>query len=566
MSKKNKKIFNIGVTSILILSYVFLFFKRVIYPDDSFDTLNYHFFLGKNGFENFPFAFKPSEFFPLGMHGFNPLIDMIGYVSYLIFGYRIGTIFSLLSFVGASVIGVQLLKKATINKFKIVGVFLIFPAFIVNEGIFQIGTYFTDNIYTFFLVSYVFILFKLIEAESIKLKYILIFFLSILMGLIITKLTNVIYAIPLFFVTLYYMYKKNQDNNLVNIKNLAIQLILYGIIVVSLNSFMFVSFHQTGNPVFPYYNKIFKSEYYPQSSWHFNFGPITTMEKLFYPYYAISNPQILGEVKDLFPDTKLIVEFLFVLSVFAFLLFKKQKFNKYEATLLFIFLSSFFLWQTQFGYSRYAIFLEMLGGILSIIFIQKVFCKKNNWIFLKLIVVIYIVYLIFQTGKILNFNYKYDISWRPTVSFGEWSRVFFSSDIFDKYTSVDEKIKDDFKDVDVIIQCLNPSSAYFSTIKELKDLPMLNFDKGYNGDMTTKINYKTKRDLNALRSKNASELNFAVVFNKNHAFSGKENEMCLRALSYDDKIIVSKELEIDNFIGNKSETLMVLVGSYNINN
>ena len=147
--------------------------------------------------------------------------------------------------------------------------------------------------------------------------------------------------------------------------------------------------------------------------------------------------------------------------------------------------------------------------------------------------------------------------------------MFFSYSIFDKYTEINEDLKNALKDTDIVIQCANPSSAYFSTIKELSSLPMVNFDKGNNGIITTNEKYTNKRDENVFnfvsaKRKNLEYLNFAIVLNKYNGLPGKDKEICLKALEGYDRVIIENEFKINNFVGNKKEKLTLFTGKYKI--
>jgi hypothetical protein len=561
---------------VLLVIYGFIFLKRFIYPDSAFDTINYHFFLGKNGFDNFPYLFKPNEFYPLGMHNFSPIIDMFEYIFYNILGYRLGTILSYFSICGTVILGIMILKELCTKYFSgkkliIIYSLLIIPVFIINEALFQVSTYFTDSIYVFFLMLYLFILFKLINLKNEKILKYLIIILGLIAGLIITKLTNFIYIIPLVLVTLYFIYKRNADNKGKCIKKVVILFLLFSIPVILVNYYMILNFFSSSNPVFPYYNNLFKSIYFPLINWPFNFGPTTLIQKLFYPFFALNQPVLLGEVKDMFPDVKLIIIMLYGLFSYLFLTIKRISFDKYEKSFLFIFFFSFILWQSNFGYSRYGLFLEILGGMVCIFLSLKIFSNTKYWNPVRLITILFIIYMCFQSVRIVVFNYKYDISWRPTPTFTEWRNNLFSINMFNKYTDINYETLSELKDVDIVLQCVNPSSLYFSTIKSLKKLPLINIDKGSNGNLTNNINYISKRDQIIEKSFNKKDFKFAIVFNdRGGPDSGVSRERCLNAIKEDNinytKILVLKEMSVDNFIGDRGFKLTILTGSYIINN
>lgn len=563
---------------VLLVIYGFIFLKRFIYPDSAFDTINYHFFLGKNGFDSFPYLFKSNEFYPLGIHNFSSFGDMFNYVFYDILGYRLGTILSYLSICGTIILGFLILKKICINYFSkekyilyIIYSLLIIPIFIVNEALFQISTYFTDNIYVLFLMLYIYILLKLANLKNENnFKYVIII-LGFVAGVIITKLTNFIYIIPLILVTFYFIYKRYLNNKENYIKKLIISLLIFSIPMILVNYYMILNYIYTTNPVFPFYNNLFKSIYHPLVNWPFNFGPTTVVQRLFYPFFVFKNPVLLGEVKDMFPDIKLIIILFYSLFSYIYIIIKKVKFYQYENILLFVFFFSYILWQFQFGYSRYGIFLEILGGMVCLFLSFKIFIITKYRNPIKVITILFILYMCFQSVKIVFFNYKYDISWRPTPTFIEWKKNIFSINIFNKYTNINYETINQLKDVDLILQCVNPSSLYFSTIKNLKDLPLINIDKGSNGNLTKNINYINKRDQTIEKYFNKKNLKFAIVFNdKGGPDSGVSREKCFNAIKEENvnsmKILVLNETSVDNFIGSQSFSLTVLTGNYIIKN
>ena len=395
---------------VLLLSCyaIFLFAKRVIFPDVAFDTINYHFSLGQAGVKDFPKIFKASEFFPLGMHSFNPLIDAINYLVYQAVGYRLGTIMSLLSLIGVFVLAIRIVFMVAGTRLSLFAVLFLLPALIVNEGLFQIATYFTDNIYAFLVLLYLDILLNFEKfTRTIRSFFVCMIALGLVAGLLSTKLTNAIYMLPLFAATIYLVGNairspRNGGQSRFMILALFVYLILFAVLP---GYYFFDAFQRTGNPLFPYYNSIFHSPFFPSTSWKFNFGPTSLLQKLFYPYFVLLNPSLLGEVKDFFPDIKLITTFIFTLACTAFLFYRRTNFNKKELLLLFVVFISYAIWQVTFGYTRYAIALEYLLGLLSIILVNRIIVYNS---FFKLLVIAYFLIVSFQSVNILKFNKKYD--------------------------------------------------------------------------------------------------------------------------------------------------------------
>lgn len=554
---------------ISVVSFIFfIFFKRVIYPDISFDSINYHFFLGKSGIESFPKSFSDAEFFPLGIHSFNPLPDLFSVLFYEIFGYRFGTILSFLSLLGIILLCVMLIRKL-INKFNSpVIALMIFPVLTVNESLFQVATYMTDNLLSFLTI---FALYCVVNINfSIKKFHFLLwntaFWISI--GIIATKLTNIIYAIPLFLSFAYRFYAFIVGDDSENLKVLYSVFLLFGVaICLLIPGYHWISVYaDTGNPVFPYYNSIFKSEYYPKESWAFGFGPKSIYERIFYPFVALLNPERLGEVKDLFPDVKLIILFLISSSLYVYCAVKKIHFSISEKIVIFVAIFSFLIWQFIFGYSRYAISLEFMLGVVLIVLLMK-FQQVSSCNRVKFISFIVCAIFIVQGLLIASFNIKYDISWRQTPkSFESWASAFFSLDMFEKYTKCSLDLSKHLSNVDVVIQCVNPSSAYFKTIPLLREKPLLNFEIDNNFKLFNNYHYVTERNIRAKdysKLANQKNITFAMIINDtNKGLNCSKRAMGAVAWAnkHSNVLQIDHEFVIDNFVGDMGQNLTIYIG------
>jgi hypothetical protein len=411
------------------------------------------------------------------------------------------------------------------------------------------------------------------KAEASKAFVLRLFYLGIVGGLLITKLTNVIYMIPLFLATIYLSlprlkYLLSDDGGR---STLFLAIFSFSLPALMLPGvYFYAAFQHTGNPVFPYYNGIFKSIYFPHESWQFNFGPKTFFERIIYPYLAFADPVRLGEVKDLFPDVKLLTTFAFTVGASIALFFFKARLGEKEKALLFVTFVSFFIWQALFGYTRYAIALEIMLGLLLVILVDRLMMLQYR-AYALIIIVPCFMFSLWQSIDIVKFNKKYDIAWRPLdISYPSWKSRFFSRDMFQKTTSYDASLAKKLADVDVIVQCVNPSSAYSQTFPELKNKPMLNFDKGWNGSMTSNENYVTQRDLSALRALGkigVKTLSFAIVLNDTNKGMHSLTK-CLDALDTERKqgrvLSIDEKVVVDNFVGDANQQLLVFLGKYHL--
>lgn len=549
---------------------ILLFYKRFIFPDVSFDAINYHFSLGWRGWVNFPFLTPVSkgEFFPLGMHSFNPIIDMIAVGFSRIVGYRLGTVVSLLALLGVFLFSAFLVVRLN-RALKVWLVPFLFSIFIVNEAYFQIATYSTDNIFAFFAIVSLFILLKISgflgrRCSIEEMSYIILF--SFLLTLLSSKLTNAFYVIPLFLSLMYLFIKRKlyfRNWLLVGV----VFLISFSLVILP----NWVAVYQlSGNPIFPYYNSIFHSQFYPLESWPFNFGPHTILERVFYPFYALNNPYLLGEVKDFFPDLKLIYLFLIFCFLFAFSRFKKCEFTLQQKLIYFVAFASFLLWQFIFGYTRYAIALEIMLGVSIVTIVSGSLWDRVGWIF-KFFTVAVGLFLIYISSNIVVFNFKHDLSWKPNIPFSDIQHRLSKIPLRLSETIVNERMKNRLENVDFVGQCANPSSAYIQTLEPLKNKIVLNFDVGSNGAMTklkSFINHRNNIYLDDSK-KSSNVQSFLMLFNNDNS-GWNSRSQCLQAIneatSLGQDIVITDEAQIDNFVGDYSKKIGVFFGVYTIKN
>jgi hypothetical protein len=188
-------------------------------------------------------------------------------------------------------------------------VIFVLPLLFVNEGLFQISTYFTDNFFAAVSLAACLVLIRLSELDTQKEGLLWISF-GLLLGLQLWKLTNVFLIIPEVLVAAMIIGKRWLQGR----KTSARYFLVFTAPIASVFglSYPFWMWVQSGNPVFPFYNTIFGSKYWSDSSWIFFYGPQNPLEALFYPIVSSLQPTMLGEVKDIFPDLRL--NFLFFLA------------------------------------------------------------------------------------------------------------------------------------------------------------------------------------------------------------------------------------------------------------
>ena len=178
--------------------------------------------------------------------------------------------------------------------------------------------------------------------------------------------------------------------NIKDIKNIKIYdyLLLICTFVISMLPYMIDAVVQTGSPVFPYYNAIFKSEYFQEINWlDDRYGPKNLIQFLLWPIYILIEPKKAYEVgnTDLMFAIGYIISFILIIYEIIYKkIMKKQEINKklLEYAILLIYL--YIVWEKfVIGYTRYAGIIPVLASIISIYFLISSI-KNNKIIFIIL--------------------------------------------------------------------------------------------------------------------------------------------------------------------------------------
>jgi hypothetical protein len=167
--------------------------------------------------------------------------------------------------------------------------------------------------------------------------------------------------------------------NYKNLKNLKFYdyFILFITIIIPWIIYAIDNILQTGNPVFPYYNNIFKSELFMESSWSdTNFGPENIIQFLIWPLYIVFNPTRAFDTK--FTDFTWAIGFIsIILYIVKSIYSRKIKDNKIFDLSIIILLNYYFWERFLIGYVRYASILLVLSLMVTIMIINNTY-KKNS--------------------------------------------------------------------------------------------------------------------------------------------------------------------------------------------
>ncbi len=352
----------------------FILIITIVFPDKMFDSLNYHLLNQEQPFKDitgkyfFPSSNINSTTFALGDRLFYPLR--------LLFGYRLGLILNYLYII---IIYYQLKKlmkyfiKTDNNIFiAIVTTFSVLTLSILDV----LDTYYVDLLSVVCLLQLAIFVFCGQQLSDTKKDNMLeLSVISFLCGLsFCVKLSNAFFIIILFVVYWYYhkdLFKK------INVK-IVISVILSFLFPFFI--YMLYTYLKTGNPVFPFYNQIFKSKYLAPVSWmDSRLGPKGIKEVLLWPIKMLFYPSRANDVYIIEP----MWAFSYVIAIFYFIyeLSKKiikRKWNKERFVLSLAIILSFILWgKFSLGYVRYGLFVLLLADILVAVFIYEAYKKRR---------------------------------------------------------------------------------------------------------------------------------------------------------------------------------------------
>lgn len=539
--KKIIRYFNILVLISGLLIPLFLFLNRFLIPDVSFDSINYHLYLGYKGlnWENNKF-----EFYPTGIHNFATILEIPGYMLMKLFGYRVGTVGGLI-FLYLSIFVVYKIFKLYNPKFGLLDKWwsglLFISTFLSFESFLQIATYYADIEVMFLMLLSIYFLFKYEKTNRLRDIAVSACVTSVF---VLGKMTTWYYLFPYFGYLLFILF----NNKKLVIKEKIFCFLLTGIIsVILVIPWLYNNFVLTGNPVFPFYNAIFKSEFFvPVNFSQLIFGGRNLFEKFFWGIVSIKYPVRLGEVHDLFTDYKINIYFIAAILALFWSVYKKNyKFLKFVIFYLGLYMS----WSLSFGYLRYGLILEVLGGLLLLIAMYEIVDKRLN-----ILQFIIIIIVIFQSYKIFKLSVAYDISFRPSYYFNKVTYKSELSNLFSSQISLGNKLIDKYKP-NVYLNCATPNMGYY-VLSNINKLPVIEIDSLVYGGMSLNSSY-IKKINNLLNPYLDNNIRF-VTITLNSGLNVQYKE-CINNLKINNYSILD-EVKIDNFLGYKGQKLVVIFG------
>ena len=355
---------------VVALPLLLIYLLRVAFPDVSFDVLNYHVFHSERALHGW--LFIPGDFFPTAAP-FNPTPDILTGLYRHALGYRLGTIVNFVALIWTGIILNRLLRDY-IKSVWLRNVSILF-ILCTEQLMFQINNYMVD------LLALPLLLEATIIAIDAKTNRVIqrATWLALLLGVATAfKLANLFIALPVVLAYLINLFVTADPGNRIKklvrlLKSTPTAAVAF---LLSIAPFTIFIFRETGNPIFPLYNSLFKSAFWPQGAvFDPRWGPWGVAETLAWPFVMFFRPWRLNEFT--FYSGRLTVGY-----VLAFLCLFIARADRRVRAIAFITLLGTILWSATSGYIRYALYFELTSGFLLIWLAYFIWIKTArfpNW-------------------------------------------------------------------------------------------------------------------------------------------------------------------------------------------
>jgi len=343
---------------------VAVFLARAVFPDQNYDVLNYHLANMERGLRGWPFI--SGDFFPTTVQ-FNPSADIVFGICKYLFGFRLGHIINLAAVLWTMSAVERFLRGSIRNTYlRYLGALVVVSTELI---LFLQSIYLVDLLALPLLVEA-----ALLAADFKNLrgkKYSLIQIGAFLGISLAFKLSNVAFVIPIGALAVYQAYLCRKELNL----TAWISGMMTAAIAPALPFLIFMA-RETGNPVFPLYNGVFRSPYSTfENVVDPVHGPKNVLEILLWPFWVYIYPERGSEFAGGDnPNTGKIALGLLVslASLIAPRLSSRARLLGVAAA------ASIVLWSASSGNLRYALSVEVLGGMVMLAVLASFFDGTNE--------------------------------------------------------------------------------------------------------------------------------------------------------------------------------------------
>jgi hypothetical protein len=334
------------------LPVLVLWALRAPLPDVGYDTLNYHVMHGERGFWG-P-LFPPGDFYPYFFPFLNPAADLVTAMFRAVLGYRGGTVGSALALVWSGQVLWRLLAPSV--KDERVRAAAVLLAVAAEGMLWEVSGYMVDLLSLPVLLEAT----RLATADVRPLRPLhrRTAALGVLLGTAVAlKLTNLVFVLPIGLVALVRLLGLRTER-----PRAAVVLGAAGAgalaMALPVAPHVLLLLAKTGSPVFPFFNKLFESPFYPPFDIKdIRWGPSSAIEALGWPLLSALRPERLSE----FAVTTGRLALGWLVALAALVAFRKDAQLRAISAIVVI---GGLLWSLGTGYHRYGLFLELLGGLL----------------------------------------------------------------------------------------------------------------------------------------------------------------------------------------------------------
>lgn len=451
------------------LPLIVFYALRAPFPDQEFDVLNYHLVNSARALKGWPLI--PGDFFPTVIE-LNPAPDMVTGLVRSVLGYRLGTLINCLALLWAASVAERFLRSFIKREWlRMTGVlFVISTEYIL----FLLNNYHIDLLAVPLLLEATCL--SLRFGEVVRKNYTLVHIALFLGMSAALKLSNLMFVLPIAVICAYNAFPARAK--------LDVRIIVLAAVVFILPQvpFSLYMYWQTGNPVFPFYNKIFRSPYLPTNlPTDPMYGPQNIWETVVWPIWAFFAPYRISELTgfDLPYTGRVSLGFIVAGLGLLYRPVGKEVRNVCLVTLL-----SSVMWSMITGNVRYGIYLEVVAGMAILCLFARVCAAAQGEGKLRSPQALAFILLFgglmatqLMASYRMGFRYKpvlYSETTQPTIfvdfdGYVSEARNFLSDQSPDKYLS--EGDKERFDKVEVWINSFYTTSGVEVTLK--KDIPML---------------------------------------------------------------------------------------------
>ena len=380
------------------LPLLLVYLLRLPFPDISYDVLNYRLVQSERSLIG-P-LFTKGDFFPT-IFPLNPAVDTLTGIFRHALGYRLGTIINYFALVWTGLVIDRMMAQRLSHR--VARALLILLVLSTEHLLFQITSYMVDLLAIPLLLEATYLATKYHESKRPSFD---LFVISILLGTSMAiKLSNAPAVIAIGLITAFQFLK----NAKLERKSFVIGVIALVLCLIPAMPHAVYIYNQTGSPVFPLYNKLLKSPFWAEINvGDGRWGPRTWWETIIWPLISIANPRRLSELA-VYSGR---LSFAFVAAVVCLVWPRRSE----TRALAIIFLLSSLLWSLTSGYIRYALYIEVIGGILIIEIMIAAFLERARLQVLSWAAILPAV-LALATQLLLSAIYVQRTEWggRPTL-------------------------------------------------------------------------------------------------------------------------------------------------------